>query len=114
MSDIRFIMIGVGLIFSGFLILGIFGENFQTSNIETNEFGNCFKYSEGQEPIPVDCSEKIFEQNTFFGLVIALIVGGVISLIKGMRGDWDNKVKPEDMVGPSRDDRMDGTDSDSS
>jgi hypothetical protein len=27
----------------------------------------------------------------------------VISLIKGVRGNWDNKVKPEDMAGPSKD-----------
>lgn len=114
MSDIRFIMIGIGLIFSGFLILGIFGENYQTSNIETNEFGNCFKYSEDSEPIPIDCSEKMAEQNLFFGLVIALIAGGIIGLVKGVRGDWDSRVKPEDMVGPSRDNRMDGSDSEGS
>lgn len=108
MSDIRFIMIGVGLVFSGFLILGIFGEDYQTSNIETSEFENCFKYSEGNEPISIDCSEKIISQNIFFGLVVALIGIGIIALVKGVRGDWDNKVKPEDMVGPSKDKRVDG------
>ena len=112
MSDIRFVLIGVAVIFVGFLILGIFGENYQASNIETNEFGNCFEYFEDKEPIPVDCSEKSSEQNLFFGAVIALIVAGIIALIKGVRGDWDSKVKPEDMVGPSRDNRMDGKDSD--
>ena len=112
MSDIRFVLIGVAVIFVGFLILGVFGENYQASNIETNEFGNCFEYSEDKEPIPVDCSAKSSEQNMFFGIVIALIVAGIIALIKGVRGNWDSKIKPEDMVGPSRDNRMDGKDSD--
>jgi hypothetical protein len=85
MSDIRFVLIGVAVIFVGFLILGIFGENYQASNIETNEFGNCFEYSDDKEPIPIDCSAKEFDQNLFFGLVIALIVAGIIALIKGVR-----------------------------
>ena len=113
MSDIRFIMIGAGLVFAGFIILSIFGENFQTANIESEEFGNCIEYSDEQEPISVECSEKMIGQNAFFGLIVALMVGGAISLIKGLRGDWDSKVKPEDMVGPGRDNRKDGNDSDS-
>ena len=39
---------------------------------------------------------------------MALIVIGIIALVKGLRGDWDNKVKPEDMVGPGKDNRFDG------
>ena len=101
MSDIRFIMIGVVVISVGFVIFGFLGEDFQTSNLETNEFGDCFDYS-SEEPIPIDCSEKMQDQTIFLGIVLALIAGGIISLIKGIRGDWDNKVKPEDMVGPSR------------
>ncbi|MDH3677806.1 MAG: hypothetical protein OEQ12_05835 [Nitrosopumilus sp.] len=112
MSDIRFIMIGVLLVFFGFIILGVFGEKYQTPNIETREFGNCFEYFEDKEPVPVDCSDKIFQQGIFFGIVIALNIGGVIALVKGVRGDWDSKVKPEDMVGPSKDNRVNGTDSD--
>jgi hypothetical protein len=108
MSDIRFIIIGIGLVFAGFLVLGIFGEDYQTVTIETSEFENCFEYAEGNEPILIDCSEKIFSQNIFFGLVVALISIGIIALIKGVRGDWDSKVKPEDMVGPSKNNRDDG------
>jgi len=108
MSDIRFIIIGILLIFSGFLVLGIFGENYQASSIEANEFETCLEFSDDKEPIPIDCSEKMLGQNTFFGLVIALIAGGMLALVKGVRGNWDSKVKPEDMVGPSRDNRMDG------
>ena len=111
MSDIRFIMIGVLLVFSGFLVLSIFGENYQASSIEASEFENCVDFSEDKEPVPINCSEKMFEQNAFFGLVIVLIAAGILALVKGVKGDWDSKVKPEDMVGPSRDNRMDGNDS---
>lgn len=100
MSDTRFTILGIGFIFAGFLILGIFGGDYQTSNIEMTEFGDCYEYSENNEPIPIDCSYKVFDQTIFFGVVIGLIVAGVISLIKGVRGNWDSKVKPEDMVGP--------------
>ena len=43
------------------------------------------------------------DQILFFGLVLGFIISGMISLIKGVRGNWDNKVKPEDMAGPSKD-----------
>jgi len=39
----------------------------------------------------------------FFALVIALIGSGIVSLIKGVRGKWDQDVKPEDMLGPGGD-----------
>ena len=112
MSDIRFIMIGAVVVFSAFVILGIFAENFQVANIETNEFGICFKYFEDKEPIQINCENKMYEQNIFFGIIVSLVVAGVLLLIKGWRGDWDSKVKPEDMVGPSKDNRSDGNLSD--
>ncbi len=111
MSDIRFTIIGVALIFSGFLVLGLFGENYQAPNIESSEFENCFEYSEDKEPISIECSAKMFSQNIFLGFVMALIAGGILALVKGVKGDWDSRVKPQDMVGPSRDNRMDGNDS---
>lgn len=102
MSDTRFIIMGIGLIFAGFLVLGIFGEDHQAANIEMAEFGDCYDYSQ-ENPVPINCSYSILDQSSFFGIVIALIVAGVVSLIKGYRGKWDSKVKPEDMVGPSKD-----------
>lgn len=100
MSDMRFVIAGIALIFAGFLILGVFGHNFQAATLESNEFGTCYEYSNDSPPAEINCSFKIFDQTVFFGLVLGFIASGVISLIKGVRGDWDNRVKPEDIVGP--------------
>ena len=100
MSDMRFTIIGITLIFVGFLTLGGFGHNYQAATLESNEFGTCYEYSDSSPPVEINCSFKIFDQAIFFGLVIGFIAAGVIFLIKGVRGNWDNKVKPEDMVGP--------------
>jgi len=101
MSDMRFIIIGIVLVFAGFLVLGVFGHNFQTATFESNEFGTCYEYFDEKPPVEIDCSIKIFEQTVFFIAVVSLIGAGIISLVKGVKGDWDSKVKPEDMVGPS-------------
>ncbi|SVE44997.1 uncharacterized protein METZ01_LOCUS497851 [marine metagenome] len=37
-----------------------------------------------------------------FAIVVLLITSGIASLVKGIRGRWDQNVKPEDMVGPNR------------
>jgi len=103
MSDMRYIIVGIVLIFSGFLTLGVFGHNYQIASIQASEFGECYEYHDDKEPVVVNCSEMIFDQILFFMFVIILIVGGIISLIKGIKGKWDNEVKPEDMVGPSND-----------
>ena len=100
MSDMRFTLIGVALIFVGFIILGIFGDDYQAASFQANEFGTCYEYSDDAPPVEINCSFQIFDQTLFFGLVIGFIVAGIISLIKGVKGDWDNKVKPEDMLGP--------------
>ena len=102
MSDMRFTIIGIVMVFTGFLVLGVFGNNFQTGTLESNEFDICYEYFEDKPPIEIDCSVKVFDQTAFFLIVIALMGTGIISLVKGVKGDWDNKVKPEDMAGPSR------------
>lgn len=103
MSDTRFTLLGIGLIFAGFLILGIFGGQFNAAIIESMEFGDCYEYHENAPPTQINCSYKIFDKTVLFAIVIALIAGGIISLIKGIRGKWDQKVRPEDMVGPGAD-----------
>lgn len=105
MSDMRFIITGIILVFIGFILLGIFGDNFQASTIEADQFGTCYEYSEDKPPIEINCSFKTFDQTIFFTIVLAFIVVGIIALIKGMRGDWDNKVKPEDVVGPGNNEK---------
>ena len=41
MSDMRFTIIGIALIFVGFIILIVFGHNYQAATLESNEFGTC-------------------------------------------------------------------------
>ncbi len=103
MSDMRYIIIGIVFIFSGFLILGVFGHDYQIANIEASEFGECYEHYDDKEPVIVNCSSKIFDQTLFFAIVVALIGSGIISLIKGVKGKWDNDVRSEDMVGPGGD-----------
>jgi len=100
MSDMRFIIIGIGLIFAGFLVLGGFGNNYQAATLESNQFGTCHEYFEDKPPVEINCSFKIFDQTLFFALIIGIMGAGGISLVKGARGNWDNKIRSEDMVGP--------------
>ncbi|NIP62489.1 MAG: hypothetical protein GWN01_08440 [Nitrosopumilaceae archaeon] len=109
MSDTRFIILGVGLIFAGFLVLGIFGEEYSQSSIEANEFGDCYEYFEDKPPVPVECETKVFIQSLFFGFTMSLVGGGIISLVKGARGDWDQRLRPEDMLGPGGEDNVGDT-----
>lgn len=108
----RFIIIGIVLVFVGFLILGGLGQNYQAATLESNEFGTCYEYSNNLPPVEINCSFKIFDQTLFFVLVVGFIGAGIISLIKGSRGDWDNRVKPEDMVGPGNNQKSDDSDKD--
>ena len=112
MTDMRFTIIGIALIFVGFIILGVFGQDYQAATLESNEFETCYEYSDEKAPVEIDCSSKIFNQTLFFALIIGFIGAGIIALVKGVKGDWDNKVKPEDMVGPGRRENDNSEDSD--
>ncbi len=112
MTDIRFTMIGIALIFVGFIILIVFGHNYQAATLESNEFGTCSKYSNDKVPVEIDCSFKILDQALFFALIIGFIGAGIIALVKGVKGNWDSKVKPEDIVGPGRRENESSEDSD--
>lgn len=100
MSDTRFTMIGIALIFAGFIILGIFGEVYFDATIQADEFDDCYEYFEDKPPVQIDCDAHLLGKTMFFGLVIGLIGVGIFALIKGVKGKWDQDVKPEDMVGP--------------
>ena len=109
----RFIIIGIALIFVGFIVLGVFGQDYRSASIESNEFGTCYEYFEDRPPSEINCSFKVFDQTIFFALILGFIGAGIIALIKGVRGDWDSKVNPRDMVGPSgRTDNNDSSDKD--
>ena len=108
MSDTRFIILGIGLIFAGFIVGAVFGSQYFGPTIEATEFGDCYEYFEDRPPEPVDCESLLQGKTMLLGLVIGLIIAGILSLIKGARGSWDQNVKPEDIVGPS------GSDSDKS
>ena len=106
----RFTIIGIVLIFAGFIVLGVLGDNYQAATFESEEFGTCYVYSEDSPPEEINCSYKIFDQTVFFGIVIGFIIAGIISLVKGVKGDWDNRVRPEDMVGPGSNNTEDNND----
>lgn len=99
MSDTRFTLVGVGLIFAGFLVLGIFGQQHYNFAIQVQEFGDCFEYDNGQQ-VEIICDTAMQNRVSFFALVIGLIGAGVFFLIKGIRGKWDQDAKPQDKVGP--------------
>ena len=100
MSDTRFIIIGIALIFSGFIVVGVFGGELYNASIQEEEFGDCYEYFENKPPVPIDCDAKLLNKSAISGLTLGLIAIGVLALIKGVKGSWDQKVKPEDMVGP--------------
>ena len=100
MADTRFILVGIILVFAGFIILGVLGGEYRSVVIESDEFDTCYEYGDSPDPVPVSCSEKTSEMIVFLGIVIAVTGAGAAALVRGARGDWDSKVKPEDMVGP--------------
>lgn len=99
MSDIRFTLIGIGLVFVGFVVLGVFGQEYYNFAIQAQEFGDCFKYENGKQ-VEVSCAQTAQDRAAFFALVIGIIGVGIFFLIKGVRGKWDQDVKPQDKVGP--------------
>ncbi len=97
-------MLGIGLIFAGFIILGVFGTEYFDATIQAQEFETCFDYFDDSPPVEVSCDAKLQNKVMFLGLVLGLVGAGIVSLVKGARGKWDQIVKPEDMVGPSNSD----------
>lgn len=101
MSDTRYTLVGVVLIFAGFVILGIFGARYYQLGLQAQEFGTCYEYKDGTQ-IPISCDIAMQDKVLFFILVVGLLAAGIYFLIKGVRGRWDQDVRPEDAVGPSR------------
>ena len=98
-SDTRFIILGIGLVFSGIIFLSVFGS--QSTEISLQEgFSKCFEYHDDSPPTEIDCDVASENKMITFTITTLLIVCGIVSLVKGMKGSWDQNVKPEDMVGP--------------
>ena len=100
MSDTRFIILGVGLVFAGIIVLSVFGAQFDEITMQ-EEFHVCYEYHADTPPTEIDCNITSQNKMVIFTIVALLIACGIISLVKGIRGEWDQDVKPEDMVGPS-------------
>ena len=111
MSDIRFIMIGVVITTVGFIVLGVFGSEYTEITVQINEFSTCYEYPDEQHSIEIDCQEIIQNKVLFFAGVTIIIIVGILALIKGIKGTWDQDVKSEEMLGPGGD-RKDTTTSD--
>ena len=100
MSDTRFIILGVGLVFAGIIILSVFGARFDEITMQ-EEFHECYEYHADMPPTEIDCDIAAQNKMVIFAIVALLIACGIASLVKGIKGKWDHDVKPEDMVGPS-------------
>ena len=98
-SDTRFIILGVGLIFSGIILLSVFGSQSTEITLQ-EEFSKCFEYHDDSPPTEIDCDTASENKMIIFAITALLTVCGIVSLVKGIKGRWDQDVKPEDMVGP--------------
>ena len=107
MSDIRFVMIGVVVLSVGFIVMAVFGGQYQDITVQTKEFSECYDYTDENVAVKVDCDEQLQSKNLMFVAVIGILVAGGILLVKGIRGTWDNDVKPEEMLGPGGDKKDD-------
>ena len=101
MTDTRFIILGVGLIFTGIIVLTVFGPQFDEITLQ-EEFRECYEYHTDAPPTEIDCDIAFQNKMIIFAIVALLITCGIASLVKGIRGSLDQNVKPEDMVGPNR------------
>ena len=101
MSDTRFIILGVGLIFAGIIVLTVFGAHVDEITLQ-EEFHECYEYHADAPPTEIDCDVAFQNKLIIFAIVALLTICGIVSLVKGIRGRWDQDVKPEDMVGPNR------------
>ena len=103
MSDIRFVMIGVVVLTVGFIVMAVIGNQYQDITVQTKEFSECYDYTDENVSVKVDCDKQLQSKNLMFMAVIGILAVGGIALVKGVRGTWDNDVKPEEMLGPGGD-----------
>jgi len=100
-------MIGVLTITIGFIFLGVYGEEYTEYTVQSKEFSDCYGFEGESKPSELDCNKILQNKILFFLAVIAIITGGILALIKGLKGNWDQRVRPEDMVGPGGSNKTD-------
>ena len=83
--------------------MAVFGTQFQDITVQTKEFSECYDYTDENGPVKIDCEERLQDRNMTFAAVAGILIAGGLALIKGIRGTWDNNVKPEEMLGPGGD-----------
>ena len=98
-SDTRFIILGVGLVFSGIICITVFSGQSAEITLQ-EEFSKCYEYHDDSPPTEIDCDIAYQNKMIVFAITALLVVSGIVSLLKGIKGRWDQDVKPEDMVGP--------------
>ena len=54
MSDTRFIILGIVVIFAGIIVLSVFGGQFNEITIQ-DEFHECYEYHDDTPPTKIDC-----------------------------------------------------------
>jgi len=101
-SDTRLIILGSALAFMGFLLGSITGVQYQQYGVQAGQFDVCYDYTLNGNTVKVKCDEKMQEMFLFLVLSLGLIGGGVIVLVKGVQGKWDQNVKNDEMVGPKK------------
>ena len=132
MSDTRFILGGIVLVIVGFTILGVFesesvkvdlGDAGMTSDesVEASfteqSTGAPTQSERCYQAVPnvpgsyltIDCQDALFNKILLFVVTLGLVGAGIVCLVLGARGKWDQQVKADDMVGPGSDKSNDGT-----
>jgi hypothetical protein len=77
-SDTRFIILGIGLIFAGFIIVAVLGSQYFGPTIEAAQFEDCYEYFDDKPPVPVDCENMLQGKILMIGFVIGLIIAGIL------------------------------------
>ncbi len=67
MSDTRFIILGVGLIFAGIIVLTVFGAQFDEITLQ-EEFRECYEYHADAPPTEIDCDIAFQNSKNSFSL----------------------------------------------
>jgi hypothetical protein len=96
-------MIGVVVLTVGFIVMAVIGNQYQDITVQTKEFSECYDYTDENIEVEIDCDKQLQNRNLMFVGVIGILAVGGIALVKGVRGTWDNDVKPEEMLGPGGD-----------